>query len=773
MTPTSQREKLLPAARLVDGLVAVAGVILGLAEYGPVPFLTPIFSVIAIFFVDGRQPRGIPTALAAALGFVAFGIAAGEFIGGDVEARILAGSHLLTYLTVVVLLQGKKLGDLYRLVTLATLQVALASLLTNSIWLAVGLIVFIATAFLSMSSLLWMRLSVDAGRDADFVDLDTGSRAIRRLTLPSLRLMLISAIVSGVSFVFVPRVWSGNNSMFNNTLSPSDTAETGFSDKVSLGDIVQVMESDEIACEIRSVDVTTGEVTRFDEEAIRLGLSDPLLRGGVMDTYRDGTWDRTRGTLLGGSIFRQFGLRGSDPNVLIRHTVELQPLGTRILLSPGWLADFQVRSQDETGKTPRIDFDAESQVFWRQEDADVSDIFEYDFFTRSNWSYGPNPRSFIDYAKSFRAQQLLTRLQTIEGAEGVILRQNLKAFLQREIPNLDETASALNIAEKVLFLLRDSGKFGYTLDLKPTDRELDPVLDFLVNRRQGHCEYFASSMALLLRSVGVPTRVVNGFKGGDFDAEEGVFRIRQLHAHAWLEVYDFESRGWYTYDPTPGAREVAVSEREESVRSRGTVMDAMQTVWGQGMFMTRQQQQRLIYGPLSDAASEGWALVTFAADANTDGAGGRNRTSVGAAALVIVFLAGGLGVLAFAVIRSRRGKKRASESKKFARRERADAVIKTPWYDRYTDVVKRAIGLSRPDSSTQQEFSTLLQSETTKPRTAGSPETGSNVEADVREMAPALTTAFYESRFGHRPPESADLEEWNRKLTSIENALDG
>ena len=68
-----------------------------------------------------------------------------------------------------------------------------------------------------------------------------------------------------------------------------------------------------------------------------------------------------------------------------------------------------------------------------------------------------------------------------------------------------------------MLYLRQSGDFSYTLKLEVTDPTLDPVEDFLVNRKSGHCEYFASALALLLRSVGIPARVVNGFKGGDWN----------------------------------------------------------------------------------------------------------------------------------------------------------------------------------------------------------------------------------------------------------------
>ena len=69
------------------------------------------------------------------------------------------------------------------------------------------------------------------------------------------------------------------------------------------------------------------------------------------------------------------------------------------------------------------------------------------------------------------------------------------------------------------------------------DPKLDPVEDFLVNRKKGHCEYFASALALLLRSIDIPSRIVNGFKGGDWNELTETMNVRQKHAHSWVEAY--------------------------------------------------------------------------------------------------------------------------------------------------------------------------------------------------------------------------------------------
>ena len=70
--------------------------------------------------------------------------------------------------------------------------------------------------------------------------------------------------------------------------------------------------------------------------------------------------------------------------------------------------------------------------------------------------------------------------------------------------------------------LAQSGEYGYTLDLRRQDASLDPAMDFLVNVKAGHCERFASALALMLRSQGVPSRVVVGFRGAA-DQGNGVY----------------------------------------------------------------------------------------------------------------------------------------------------------------------------------------------------------------------------------------------------------
>jgi transglutaminase-like putative cysteine protease len=93
--------------------------------------------------------------------------------------------------------------------------------------------------------------------------------------------------------------------------------------------------------------------------------------------------------------------------------------------------------------------------------------------------------------------------------------------------------------------------YEYSLDVRRTS-ELMPLEDFLFINKAGHCEYYATSMAILLRILGIPARVVNGFAQGRWNEFGKFFTVRQSDAHAWVEVY-FPSYGWITFDPTPPA----------------------------------------------------------------------------------------------------------------------------------------------------------------------------------------------------------------------------
>ena len=91
--------------------------------------------------------------------------------------------------------------------------------------------------------------------------------------------------------------------------------------------------------------------------------------------------------------------------------------------------------------------------------------------------------------------------------------------------------------------------YGYTLEL-PSHEVADPLAYFLFTRKKGHCEYFASAMAVMLRTLGIPSRLVTGFQSGIFNPLTDLYVIRASDAHSWVEAW-LPGRGWTTFDPTP------------------------------------------------------------------------------------------------------------------------------------------------------------------------------------------------------------------------------
>ncbi|MBC7978852.1 MAG: DUF3488 domain-containing protein, partial [Myxococcales bacterium] len=115
---------------------------------------------------------------------------------------------------------------------------------------------------------------------------------------------------------------------------------------------------------------------------------------------------------------------------------------------------------------------------------------------------------------------------------------------------------------------------SYTLVLEDP-RNQEPVDFFLFDRKKGHCEYFASAFAVLARAVGVPTRQVNGFLGGEWNEYQGYVAVRAGDAHSWDEVY-FPRVGWVTFDPTPSASIDVLGRGSDGLRARiGRMLDTL------------------------------------------------------------------------------------------------------------------------------------------------------------------------------------------------------
>jgi transglutaminase-like putative cysteine protease len=127
-------------------------------------------------------------------------------------------------------------------------------------------------------------------------------------------------------------------------------------------------------------------------------------------------------------------------------------------------------------------------------------------------------------------------------------------------------ATPYDKAEAIETYLRNTYKYSTVVKSPPAGR--DPVDYFLFDLKADFCEYFASSMAVLLREVGVPARVVEGFTAGEVDPD-GRYAVREVNAHAWVEAY-FPQYGWIEFEPTPSELPF---DRAEAANPDGTNPD--------------------------------------------------------------------------------------------------------------------------------------------------------------------------------------------------------
>lgn len=221
--------------------------------------------------------------------------------------------------------------------------------------------------------------------------------------------------------------------------------------------------------------------------------------------------------------------------------------------------------------------------------------------------------------------------------EGELLR--FPSSLEVAVPEIDRILSISREPlktkiDKALFLedyFANSGEFNYSLTLTgPSDRSLDPIADFIINKKTGHCQFFASSLGLMLRSLGIPTRLVIGFRPSEYNTYGGYFSVLQNHAHVWVEAYftvdemrasGFEDRTkipiprwatkgvWLRLDPTPP---VDGSNAGGSFRvSRTQTLDAMQDLWTDMVMNMDKSKQGSIFTLFAESSGGPYANVWF------------------------------------------------------------------------------------------------------------------------------------------------------------------
>jgi hypothetical protein len=244
-------------------------------------------------------------------------------------------------------------------------------------------------------------------------------------------------------------------------------------------------------------------------------------------------------------IPRDADTKNVKPPILLRYKVNLEPMGANIFFFPSRLAWIRGNLRDYS-------LTVSATVSYRQSSAIAI-------------------RSYNGLSVVMLHEEAMTRETPAPGP----------AYL--ELPPMDPRVAALaaQIAgnaptpyEKAAAIeeyLRT--KFAYTLEMVATD---EPIPFFLFQRKKGHCEYFASAMAVMLRTQGIPSRIVNGFRNGELSDVTGSYIVRGRDAHSWVEAF-IPGRGWVEFDPTPAAGPL-----EHNMWTRmGLYLDAAKEFWGE------------------------------------------------------------------------------------------------------------------------------------------------------------------------------------------------
>jgi hypothetical protein len=306
----------------------------------------------------------------------------------------------------------------------------------------------------------------------------------------------------------------------------------------------------------------------------------------------------------------------------------------------------------------------------------------------------------------------------------------------------------LVVARALCRYLAISGEFTYSLDLRRKDERLDPTVDFLWNVRSGHCQRFAGALALMLRSVGMPTRVVVGFRGAEHQGE-GKYIVRQSQAHSWVEVLVLDPKtgkdAWLTLDPTPAAGGTEPSGAAWSELLAGGIFEFGE-LWRALILDLNSEQQRTALADLWSQLAPAERATNFG-QWIADSYSGRFWTKPG---FWLLSLAGGLIVF------------RLGRFFRFAPRARAAGpAAGVGFYARLLAILARHCRLRPETSQTPREFG-----EAVRTHLQASPAT-----APLADLPVWLADRFYQVRFGRLALDAAEGHAIDRQLDELDKVL--
>lgn len=639
-------------------LAAMGTLLLGMGQRSVyLPVIAAIAAVTSVVFTDTlkwrwlRMHRNVGNLIA----IVAVIYAMRDFTRQDSETQLLAIANLLVYLQIVLLHQEKSLRVYWQLAVLSLLQVVVAAALNLGIEFGLLLVLYMFAALTGLLLLFIYRETerfrdgpqatrreqvsmrnlfaqpTQRGRRRPAIAIsnagahagDDPAESMMRWAMVS-EVMLMGMVTLGVAtlvFFSVPRyksrAWQGPLAQQQQIV--------GFAQEVTLGDVGKIQLSDELAMRVSFRDAQTGEPLSLS--------SDPYFRGAVLSRYvryegKAGRW--TQGGQPTGQ--RKIGPPPSGKDLVVqdillqpshgRH-VQGQP-DSRVLfsVSPAYRSEgspdgilvvpftHQLTGGDRQSARGEYRYELATDAIRDGHQAVITPHGSYRLSSQQLRHHTSMPAGNEDPDAGEQGGDPLANLRRIAGE--VIARGNFAP------DNVVARARALEAH------FHEPGRYTYSLDDDPLRRnhDLDPIEDFVLNHRQGHCEYFASALVLMLRSQGIPARMVVGYHGGDFNTVGNFYQVRQLHAHAWAEAYlepdqvpaylradpeeNFGGGGWLRLEPTPADITEANPTTAMTVLAKiGELVDYANLLWNDYVLgLNSERQQESIYRPLADRLTE-------------------------------------------------------------------------------------------------------------------------------------------------------------------------
>jgi protein-glutamine gamma-glutamyltransferase len=467
-------------------------------------------------------------------------------------AALLSAVHFLLFVTLVRLYSATTDRDSLFLAMLSFAGILAASILTvDSSFLAL-FFVFILFGIAAFTALEVRRAARGAISPAPDAQPGQERRLARSLSWVALALAVGSILIGGVLFFTLPRFSAGY--MGRAGLQPS--LMTGFSDDIELGQIGEIKKDSTVVMRVK-----TGKP---------VGYGMLRWRGIALSNFDGKRWTTPQ---------RRRVIAGPDPDgwiavgfsvvpsarpapVQLRYEILLQPIASEAIFVPANAVSIR---GNFAGETVNPLSQPHSYIM-----RDTTDSLFNPFRNFAQLRYFGYSELPVINAAALRAAPTVY-------PEAITIRYLQLPTLDTRVPALAKTITQrarnpYDQATAIESYLRT--RYRYTLDLSGRPGN-DPLAHFLFETRAGHCEYFATAMTVMLRTLGIPSREVNGFLPGEYNELGGDYIVRASDAHSWVEAY-FPGNGWVTFDPTP-----ADAQQFGLLSRLGKYIDWMQLSWNE------------------------------------------------------------------------------------------------------------------------------------------------------------------------------------------------